>query len=255
MIEKLLRLTKKLYPTGRAFRIPAGGEIEKFHLALAESEEQAFNDAVSILDSILPDNDNFSVEDAQQWEERLGMISNPLVSLSDRKLAIIRKMNHPGDIQARQSWDYLQNSLQAAGFDVYIYENIPELSIEQLFLNVSSGSGAVGQQGLGQQGDFQQGSPYSVYHGLFEVAQQGIGQQGDFQEGSYIYKNKVANYIDEDLDKMFNFGSNYRSTFYICDSVLGSFAEVDINRKEEFRQLILKIKPVQSIGILFINYA
>ena len=30
----------------------------------------------SILNSILPDNDNFDIDDAERWEERLGMISN-----------------------------------------------------------------------------------------------------------------------------------------------------------------------------------
>lgn len=249
MIDKLLKLTRQLYPTGRAFRIPKGGELEKMHKAFNESELTAYNDSVSILDSILPDNDNFTALDASQWEERLGMITNSSVSLGDRKSAIKRKMNHPGDIPARQSWDYLQDSLQLAGFNVFVYENIPEQTPQGVLLP----STGAGQQGMGQQGDFQQGSAISYYPSLFVPAQQGI-QQGSFQQGGYVYTNKVANHIDEDLDKFFNFGANYKSAFFIGGPTKGSFADVDVNRKDEFRQLILKIKPVPTVAVLFINY-
>lgn len=248
--DKLKKITKQLYPTGRAFRIPSNGIMERLHDALIVSEAQMIEDALSTLDVILPDNDNFTVEDAQRWEQRLGMISNSSVSLADRKAAIIRKMNHPGTILARQSHDYLQDSLQLAGFDVYVHENIPEQTIEELL----QPSSMTGQQGDGQQGDFQQGDVHSSYSSLFQCVQQGMIQQGLFQQGECIYLNKVVNNIDENLDIPFPIVGNYRSTFFIGGEVLGTFADVDENRKDEFRQLILKIKPVQTVGLLLINY-
>jgi len=122
-LTKIKKLGKTLYPTGRAFKIPFGGVLDKLNSALSESEQRAFDDAVSILDSALPDNDNFTTGDATDWERRLGLITNPAVPLSDRKLAIIRKIRHPGNIPARQNFLYLQGQLQDAGFNVFVFEN------------------------------------------------------------------------------------------------------------------------------------
>src|SRR5690606_32537660 len=84
---------------------------------------RAYADALKIQDAQLPDNDGFTADDATDWERRLGMIYSPLVPLADRKLAILRKMNHPGTIKARQNWLYVEGQLRAAGFDVYVHEN------------------------------------------------------------------------------------------------------------------------------------
>lgn len=248
--EKIQYITRLLYPTGRAWNMPRGGNFEKLHSGLAESETRAYNDANAILSSILPDNPQFTVDDAEDWERRLGMITNPLVSLADRKAAIIRKMNHPGDIPARQSWDFLQQSLQLAGFDVYVHENIPEQSIFSI-LQPFTGTG---QQGLGQQGDFQQGDVISFFPGLFQQVQQGPIYQGFYQQGGWVFTNKIANHISEPLDAYFSEGANFRSVFYIGGPNLGDFANVPAARKDEFRQTVLRIKPVQSIAHLLINY-
>ena len=229
--DKILALTKQLYPTGRAWRMFPGSVLEKLHSGLAVSEAKAYEDAVSLLDSALPDNANFTVDDATDWERRLGLITNDLVSLDDRKLAIIRKMNHPGTIPARQHYLYIQGQLQAAGFNVYVYENIfpgyPSGFITKTPEEVSGGPGLVIQHGDIQHGDAQHGE------GLFE---------------------KVVNSIDSDLDLTFNIGPDLRDTFFIGGSPLGTYANVDINRKDEFRQLILKLKPAHLVAFLFVNY-
>lgn len=232
--DKILKLTKQGYPKGRAFRIQPGSDLEKLHIGLGVSEAQAYSDAVAILDSILPDNDNFTTSDCNDWERRLGLINSPLVPLADRKLAIKLAMNHPGDIKARQHYLYLQGQLQAAGFDVYVFENrfalYPTGYETRNPLVVSGGVGA-----------------YAYQHGDF--------QHGDFQHGSvYNPFNRVINSIDEDEDALFDIGDNLRSTFFVGGTPVGSFANVDVNRKDEFRQLILKIKPTQTVAYLFLNF-
>lgn len=230
--ERLISLTRQLYPTGRAFKMPKFGYLEKLHSALAESESQAYSDAVSILSSILPDNDNFTADDATDWERRLGLITNTSVSLADRKLAIIRKINHPGTIPARQNYLYLQGQLQLAGFDLYVYEN-----------RFPDGFGG-----------YETENPLTVTGGVGGLAyQHGDFQHGDFQHGSG-FGNVVANSIDEEEDLKFNVGDNLKSTFFIGGGPIGTFANVDVNRKKELRQLILKIKPVQTVAYLFVNY-
>lgn len=223
MFDNIIRLTKQLYPTGRAFKMPVDGFLESLHFGLGISEEKAYLDAVSILNSILPDNDNFTTDDATDWERRLGLITNTSTSLANRKLAILRKLQAPGINPAKGHYLNLQRELQLAGFDVYVHENIPAQSP----LSFS-------------------GIDNRVY------VQHGQKQHGSLSHG-LTYTNKIANYIDEDKDKNFNLGGSFKSSFFIAD-LYGGMANVPLSRKDEFRQLILKLKQVQSIGFLYINY-
>lgn len=233
--EKILLLTKQLYPTGRAFKMPSGGWFEKLHIGLAQSEVRAFNDALSIKDSMLPDNNNFSADDATDWERRLGLIYSPLTPLSDRKLAIKRKIQHPGLIKARQHYLYLQGQLRAAGFDVYVYEN--RFLVSGIWVTKPAT-------------DFVFGIGTTQF-------QHGEARHGQRQHGG-TWANKIANHIDEEEDLIFNVGNNLRSTFFIAGSDINNpvtaIASVPLVRKKEFRQLILKLKPVQTVGYLLINY-
>lgn len=225
--------------------------MDKLHEGLKVSEVAAYDYGQAILFSILPDNDNFTEDDATLWEQRLGLISNSSVSLSDRKAAIARKMNHPGDILARASAGYLQQQIQLAGFtDVYVYDNTDGLTIEQ-FLSYSS---SIVQSGQRQSGQFQSASVYSVYSGCFITVQSGQQQSGQFQSGQKNYCDKIANEIDQYQDQSVLVGGDYRSTFFIGGSTLGSFADIPASRKEEFRQLVLKLKRVNKIALLLINY-
>lgn len=231
--EKLLRLTRRLYPKGRAFKIPFGGTLERVHTALNLSEARAVEDAKSILNSILPDNDAFTEADATQWERRLGLITSEGVSLEDRKAAITRKMNFPGKVRARQSWKWLQKQLRAAGFDVYVYEN--------------------------RFSDYPNGwitrDPVEVYgdETILEDICYGEHNYGEFNYGPR-YNNLIANSITQAGDDGFDVGDNLRSTFFIGGNPIGTRADVPAERETEFRQLILMTKPAQTVGFLFINY-
>jgi hypothetical protein len=156
-------------------------------------------------------------------------------------LAILRKINHPGTIPARQNWEYMQQQLQAAGFDLYVHENI-----------FSDGMG-----GLETRTPYEiLGDSASDIVGLWEhgsFAEHGEIEHGDFTSGS-VYNDCVANYIDYTKDEFFDTGDNLRNTFIISSQYPEFFADVDSVRREELRQLILQIKPVQTVGFLFINY-
>lgn len=229
--DSILALTRQLYPKGRAFKMPADSFFERLHTALIVTEAAAFSGILSILDSALPDNMNFTSDDASDWERRLGLIVSPSVPIAQRKAAIIRKINHPGTIKARQNFKYLEGQLQAAGFNVYVYENRFEYGGQYDTMNPLTLSGGIGA----------------------DPVQYGDGQYGDFQYGTR-YTNLVANHIDQDRDASFGVGDNLRSTFFIGGSPIGSFENVSAARKNEFRQLILRIKPAQTVAFLFINY-
>ena len=247
--DKFLQLTKQLYPRGRSFKLFTNSWFEKLHIGLAISEAKAYTDSVAILNSILPDNNNFTSDDATDWERRLGLVSNPLVPLEDRKLAIKRKMNHPGTIKARQHYLYIQGQLQQAGFNVYVYENfggelpadfivIPEIaSLDEANLD-----------------EFNLGDATTVYPNLFGVPNLDEFNLGEFNLDEEVYLNKIVNNIPTEADSYFDIGQTARATFFIGGPTDGSFANVPLVRRNEFRKLILTLKPVQNVGYLLINY-
>jgi uncharacterized protein YmfQ (DUF2313 family) len=226
MIEQIIQISKQLLPTGRAFFAKLGGSLYRLFAGVAKSEEQAANDTDSILDSILPDNDGFSAQDATEWEIRLGIITNTSISLADRKAAILRKYNHPSDIRARQSAGFLQEQLRLAGYDVYVFENLVPDTPE----NVAGIAGNLIAQ-----------------MGAFEFGQLEFNQTA----GSGI--EQIANRIDAAQDASFIAGT-LKQTFFIGGNPLGTFATVDIERKEDFRQTVLRLKPAQSVAYTFLNY-
>ncbi len=235
VVDRIRMLTNQLFPTGRAFWKRYGSDFDKLMSGLNASEARAYLDAVSIKDSSLPDNSNFSADDASAWETRLGLITNPLVALADRKLAIQRKMNHPGTIRARQNYRYLQEQLRAAGFDVYVYEN----RFPDGFGGYTTKTPTV----------------FSLLPFPTSFVEHGDFEHGDIQHGNIYYGDKIVNAIENNGDKFFDLGTNLRSTFFIGGSTPGSWATVDVNREVEFRQLVLKIKPVQTIAFLLINFS
>lgn len=229
---QILQLTKQLYPEGRAFRMPSGSDLEKLHVALSEYESNVLKDAISIFDSILPDNLSFNSTDADDWYVRLGLAASPNASIDDRKAAVNRKMAHPGKVRTRLNYLYLENQLQSAGFDLYIHEN--------RFPLYPTG--------------YEWQNPYSIYgptgwnpvrHGQFRHGQTTHGSQ---------YRDIAINSIDNSVDANFDFSKMMDQTFFVGGQTLGTFANVDVERKTELRQLILKIKPIQTIAYLFINY-
>lgn len=247
VLAQLRKLTAQLFPNGRAFRVHKDSIKQKIVDAISIEQANFVAQADGILDHILPDNDNFTVYDATLWEARLGINSNPNTSLADRKAAIIQKLNHPGNILARQSAGYLQDQLQLAGFNVYVHDNLQNLTVQQ----VLSVYNQLPQAGNFQAGQAQAGGVMSYFGNLFQVVQAGQFQAGQVQAGQMIFQNRIANKIDVSNDIL---SYNVERTFFIGGATLGQFANVDASRMDEFRQLILQLKPARSVGILLINY-
>jgi len=218
MQEKLLKLTKQLFPAGRAWWLYKYGIFTQFLEALTISEQNALETCYNILDSCLPDNDDFSNEDATNWESSLGLMDLSHLTLSERKIAIKEKIKYPGEIPARQHYLYLQGRLRNVGFDVYVHLNTIPI-------------------------------PYNA-------ALYGKTRYGTLNYGAAAVSGEIiANYIDSSKDSNFVFGGidNMKATFLI-GNVSGGYANISAIRKQEFRELILKVKPAQTAGILKINY-
>jgi len=272
-----LKLTKALYPLGRAFRIPKDGVMEGIHKGLAVSEAQVYEDALAVLNSILPDNPNFTAEDATDWERRLGLITDQTVPLASRKAAIIRKINHPGTIIPRQHYLYVEKALNDANFNVRVYENrFPTTPTVPAQMGVS-------RMGVSRMGGEEDNPVDYVVMDPNEILnipeQMGVSRMGVSRMGGNLSSEYsiVANYIEEELDarffidapdeemgvsrmgaarmgRKFDYLAALRSTFFIMGDTFPSIVDVPLNRKREFRDLILKLKPAQTIALLYVNY-
>lgn len=119
----ILKLTKQLFPTGRAWRLSDNSKIRKLFYALGKSESRAINAALSSLNRILPDNTNFTAQDCTEWERRLNIIVSGYLPLETRKATILRKYQFPGGFLNRQNYRYIQAQLQLAGYAVTVTEN------------------------------------------------------------------------------------------------------------------------------------
>lgn len=232
--DKIRQATRLLYPRARAFRMPLGGDYERLHKALSVSEAKLYRDIMLTIDSAIADNSNFTADDATHWERVLAIFSGgSAVSLTNRMKAINRKIAYPGTTRPRQNYRYVEAQLQAAGFNVYLYEN-----------KFSDGSGG-----------FITKTPEEILGSLSGtgVHETATEHETGLEHGGLAIA-KVANWIDEVEDDTFVIGANYRSTFYISGASIGTFATVDIARKEEFRQLVLQLKPAQTVAFLFVNF-
>lgn len=247
--DKILALTRQLYPTGRAFKMPVGGKLEKLHKILAVDQSKAFNDAITILNNLLPDNADFNESDVERWEGALGIIRVSTVPLQIRKDAIYRKLVQLARKKARGHCLYIQSQLQKAGFNVYVHENIPYQNPNYIIE-----TDGIGTHGEVVHGEVEHGDPISYNSDLFQFVQHGSVEHGGIQHGDFSFKNKVVNSIDENIDAEFLEGADFTAVIFIGGQVKGSFANVESDRKLQFRQLILNLKHAQIVAYLLINY-
>lgn len=233
-LQQLQHVTPMLYPNGRAFRVPEGGDLRKWHDAVNTEFADLDASSMNVLDALLPDNPNFTLADAQEWYRRLGLYDSGSIPLNDMALAITQKMSWPTVTPDMQSLQYIQDQLQAAGFNVYLYKNRFFDGVDWVTMWPSDVLGiAAGNSEL-------EG---------FNLGQANLGSTWS-DDGITI----CVDYLEEDKDEIFDFGDNLRSTFYVSSAAIGTFADIPAARKIEFRQLLIKLKAAQMAAFLFVNY-
>lgn len=205
----------------------------KINRALSRSENRAISSAENILDQILPDTQFFTEEDATNWERALGLTNGEGTTLEDRKAKITRKISFPGTVPARGDAKYVERELQFAGFDLYVYENrfpVP-----------------------GSPGDYETKTFQEVAGIAGQATHSPLIQHGQIQHGSDNEK-KIVNSMDAVVDNAFDVNGNYERTFFVGGSTLGAIGTVPDSRRVELRQLILTLKPVQTVAYMLVTY-
>jgi len=224
LTDLFANLITKLYPTGRAFYMEKNKPFDLLHQAINRSFIRVIEDARLTVEGVIPTSDDFGLDDALLWEYRLGLPTNLSNSLEQRKEAILRKMSYPNNIKARQHQLFIESQLQLAGFDVYVYENVAPYKTPDEIATLNLGTRQ-------HSNDLQHGNGISHGSANFDV---------------------IANYADVNED--YSVGSNLWATFFIGGPTLGSMAIVPQNRRVEFKELVLKLKPAHLVAFTFINF-
>lgn len=227
ILQKIINLTKQLYPTGRVWKMKINSIFEKLHAGLAESEKDVYTNIVGLLNSVLPDNDNFSADDAARWESALVLLTDTDIDLTTRKEIISRKINFPGTINPRQHYLYLEKMLQDVGLDLYVHEN-----------RFDDGAGG-----------YKVENPTGCICGVVNVAQSNVGNIG------IDNISKIANHIEKAKDDSFVLGNdaNLRATFFIGGATFPNRAEISPLRLSEYRDLVLKVKPAHTVALSLVD--
>ncbi len=226
--------------SGIGFTVDITAIVDGTYNVLGTSE-RLVNDGNRLLDSCLPDNLNFSDgtenpddNDCNDLERRLGLkqygITDPPVTPTTgvRKMAIAQKMRYPGTTAPRQARSYLEESLQSAGFPVFVYENLDNKTPAEI-LGVPTGRS---------------------YYGAFDYGEVDYGEDWDIEDVTVI-ANSVDPVVDDDF--VIPSGNNH-GTFFIGGSTIGAFASIPVSQETQFRQLVLNLKPAHMVAFTFINF-
>ena len=246
---------KILMPNGKAFNFPYGLDIQKLHLALCKEPERLVIYGDAIRDAGNPGTipDDFICE----WEAFLGLRCDSTLTMEQRHQRIIGRYVSVGG----QAKDYVKNVLNQAGFDVYVYENIP--SEGQKTYTCLMGDKYLGDALCGEfsdridprtipDGTLIVGSPDYTLEKVYVATMGGaylgdtvMGGLGDFQ-GARLIETVYSIPADS---------TRYIFFWFIAGSN-GYFDTVDlpIERKNDFVELILKIKPAHTWCVANINW-
>jgi hypothetical protein len=152
------------------------------------------------------------------WERALGIYGSETDILENRKNAIYSKMQFPSGVQGRQHKNYLEYVLNQNGFDVKVYE-YPQIVDE---INIVEHS-------------------LLVLHSLETI------------HGSYgiSYREVISNYIDPSLEAPLCFSyESLKNCIWIAGNRIEDEIYIPENRLFLFRQIVLKIKPLQIIALV-----
>lgn len=265
-----LRLYQHLLPDGRAWRTTVDKRLRQFFTGLADAPSDVKDAADSVWADLLPE----TTDKLNEWERQFGLPGS-VVSDQDRRLRLAATWR---SLVGGQSPRYIQDTLQAAGFDVYVHEwwepstpptpgsfgsptpRNPLLYLRREFTGaaflVECGE-AEAQCGelFAEAGNSLQPRGYPLVNKITETVPDILPLCGEsFVEagepeavcGNYTeFIEKLREYIVPDDP------TKWPYFLYIGGETFGDIAQVDPKRKDEFEALCLKISPTQQwLGIL-----
>jgi len=263
-----LRIFQHLLPNARAWRITVDKQLRQFFDALAEVAQ----DIRDFFDGIFNDIDPQLTGQLDEWETQFGLRNTGLTDQErrDRLEATWRALGG-------QDPEYIQSTLQANGFDVYVHEwwvpgTEPAVGVKACvtprnpltWLRNTVNTNYVNECGellaecgeaLAEAGETVQAPGYALVNKVFRTSRDILSLCGEaFMEAGEAdaTSGDYDGFTETPLEYIIPTGTDKWPYFlYIGGQTFGDLAQVDPKRKDEFEALCLKISPAQQwLGIL-----
>lgn len=259
--ERWFKVFKLLVPRAHAFWL----FVQKRFTQFIEGLTALPNDFRTYIDKIWLDIFPDTTRSIELWEEQWG-INNSGKTDDQRRMSLASQWRLTGG----QDVNYIQDTLRIAGFDVYVHENNPPVDpdnfLSGVFVMQAGGPNAyagrsdayAGKTGgeLLVNGPIVTNSPLTLSvsnHGNMHSGHS-LAISGYFEELQAI--DKIYQITDDvDLWGYFFFvgGAATRNSSHELTAI--DYATIIPEREQEFKQLLLKIKPAHSWVGLLINFA
>lgn len=235
----MINLVRRLLPRSRAFRLAVGSTIERFFRGWASLPEAIRDDADLLVDDVRPDRTRLLVE----FEAQFGLSGRG--TESERRMALAAAWKATGG----QSPRYLQDVLQAAGFEVWVHEwwdgpdvaprtpRDPRLYVLPVL------------EGTVQCRD--DSSPTQVCARADDAP--GQPQANDWLAADPLYFNNLLGTpmkpppVPDDP-------ATWPYFVYVGGRFFPSHAQVPLERREEFRELLLRLFPADLWIVTLVDY-
>lgn len=265
-----LRLYQHLLPDGRAWRTTVNKRLRQFFKGLTVVPDDVKKSADSVWLDLLPDSTNKLTE----WEEEFGLPRN-VVSETDRRSRLAGTWR---SLVGGQSPRYIQDTLQASGFDVYVHEwwepstpptpgsqgnpapRNPLMWLRREFTKINllvecGEDSALCGEAFAEAGNSLEPKGYPLVNKIFETVPNVITLCGEVMAEAGELEASCGNFT-EYVDRQEEYivpsdPSKWPYFLYIGAETFGELALVAPKRRDEFERLCLKICPAQQwLGIL-----
>ncbi len=253
--ENWFKVIKDLKPPGRAFRLPFENDLYKFHKAQAEEPNRVCDFYVDVRDSGIPTM-TMPADSLPDWESDLGLITNTSLTDDQRRERIIGKYYSVGG----QGPEYIQDRFQAAGFDVFVYENNPAAGARQYITLMNDF-----QLNDAQLGDFTDRIDPRTLAGILYANPPIYTNRKDYLGSSLGDTNVEMNDFElgefsTTLIEEFEYTIPTDSATYIFFWFLAGpggifdFVNIPADKQADFESLIFQLKPAHTWVIAQVNF-
>jgi hypothetical protein len=265
-----LRLYQHLLPDGRAWRTTVNKRLRQFFAGLAEAPSDIKDAADEVWLDLLPE----STDKLNEWERQFGLPGN-VTGENDRRSRLAATWR---SLVGGQSPRYIQDTLQASGFDVYVHEwwepstpptpgsfgnptvRNPLLYLRREFtkvdLLVECGEAlALCGEEFAEAGNSLEPRGYPLVNKIRQTVPDLVPLCGEeFAEAGEVNMlcGNFFEYIETFKEYIVpNDPTKWPYFLYIGGENFGDLAQINPKRRDEFEALCLKICPTQQwLGVL-----
>jgi uncharacterized protein YmfQ (DUF2313 family) len=224
MSADFFTILRNLLPKGKLFRLVKENQWKQVLRGLAEEPDRICTFENEVRDAGLPG--RIPDEALADWESDYNIETNASLTNTERNNRIISKISATGG----QGPDYLEDVIQAAGFGLYVYENIPAVDPSTISGILIAGP-----------------SDWTVTI-IWAVTSGGITMGGLTAIGSPVTMGGRAGSSIDPVDPSIPSDPNTWPFFWFLagPANVNDTVNIDATREEELINLIISLKPAHT---------